>query len=123
MIVCIGSCDSYISIYEVGDLMHKKGWALNSLQHPAGLHICCTLRTVGQHQRFLRDLRKVSIQSIVGVCPSTAKCFYPLAICDSERGGGEAVGFGGPQDGQEEEDSGKCRYLRDGLGSSCWACQ
>jgi hypothetical protein len=58
MIVCVGSND--MSIYEVADLMTKKGWSLNSLQNPAGLHLCCTMRHVGKEQQFIDDLRMVS---------------------------------------------------------------
>lgn len=61
MIVCVCSTDPDINIYEVGDLMHKAGWALNNLQNPPGLHICCTFRTVGQEQRFLDDLKEVRV--------------------------------------------------------------
>ena len=38
--------------------MDKKGWALNSLQKPAGLHLCVTLRHVGKEEQFLADLKK-----------------------------------------------------------------
>jgi len=44
----------------VGDRMGKKGWNLNSLQSPPGLHLCCTLRHVGKDQAFLKDLREAA---------------------------------------------------------------
>lgn len=58
MIVCVGGKDG-VNVYEVGDRMSKKGWNLNSLQSPAGIHICVTLRHVGKHEAFLKDLREV----------------------------------------------------------------
>ncbi len=59
MIVCVGGVDS-VNIYDVGDRMGKKGWNLNSLQSPPGLHLCCTLRHVGKDQLFLKDLREAA---------------------------------------------------------------
>lgn len=56
MIVCLGGKRG-VNIYQVGDLMGKKGWSLNSLQAPAGIHLCVTLRHVGKAQGFLADLR------------------------------------------------------------------
>lgn len=66
----IGPCDTIIvsfgtdvgkgynfSIYAVADQMTLRGWALNSLQHPACVHICCTLRHVGVEVNFVSDLK------------------------------------------------------------------
>jgi sphinganine-1-phosphate aldolase len=78
MIVCFGSRD--YSIYKIvrlslltlhiahstcvahatmnqGDVLSSKGWALNSLQHPASIHLCVTVRHVGRAQQLLDDLR------------------------------------------------------------------
>jgi sphinganine-1-phosphate aldolase len=63
MIVCVGSEE--LNIYNVGDLMTKRGWSLNSLQSPAGLHLCVTLRHVGRHERFLKDIREVRADVLV----------------------------------------------------------
>lgn len=60
MIVCVGGQDG-VNIYEVGDRMSKKGWNLNSLQSPPGIHLCVTLRHVGKHEAFLTDLREVRL--------------------------------------------------------------
>lgn len=57
MIVCFASSDASVNIYSVGDAMHKKGWSLNTLQHPPCLHICCTVTHVGREERFVADLR------------------------------------------------------------------
>jgi hypothetical protein len=36
--------------------MAAKGWSLNPSHRPAGMHICCTNRTVGREHDLLRDL-------------------------------------------------------------------
>lgn len=48
-----------LQIYEIGDVMSKKGWHLNALQHPPALHIACTKLTAaeGVIESLLRDLR------------------------------------------------------------------
>eukprot|EP00600_Ochromonadales_sp_CCMP1393_P002074 CAMPEP_0174979846 /NCGR_PEP_ID=MMETSP0004_2-20121128/15025_1 /TAXON_ID=420556 /ORGANISM="Ochromonas sp., Strain CCMP1393" /LENGTH=598 /DNA_ID=CAMNT_0016231453 /DNA_START=63 /DNA_END=1859 /DNA_ORIENTATION=- len=55
MIVCFDATDG-MNIYCIADKMSKRGWSLNSLQHPACLHICCTVAHVGRDQEFLQDL-------------------------------------------------------------------
>jgi sphinganine-1-phosphate aldolase len=57
MIVCFAG-EGDVNVYSVGDAMGRRGWSLNSLQHPASVHMCCTVRQVGQTQAFLRDLRE-----------------------------------------------------------------
>jgi sphinganine-1-phosphate aldolase len=32
-----------LNVYEIGDRMGKKGWGLNALKGPAGLHLACTV--------------------------------------------------------------------------------
>lgn len=67
MIVCIGSADLGedkgsvvgLNIYHVVDGMSKKGWSLNSHQHPPCAHICVTVAQVGNEGKFLSDLRLV----------------------------------------------------------------
>ena len=54
MIVCFGSKE--FNIYRVGDKMTELGWSLNSLQRPACIHLCVTLRTVEHKDKFLDDL-------------------------------------------------------------------
>jgi glutamate/tyrosine decarboxylase-like PLP-dependent enzyme len=48
-----------VGVYDVLDLMAKRGWSLNGLQHPAAVHLCVTLRHTqpGVAERFLNDLR------------------------------------------------------------------
>ncbi len=47
-----------LNIYEVLDLMTKKGWSLNGLHRPACIHICLTLKhtETGIAERFVQDL-------------------------------------------------------------------
>ena len=45
-------------IYAIGDAMTKRGWSLNTLQHPASLHLCCTCLHVGNEDLFLKDLQE-----------------------------------------------------------------
>jgi sphinganine-1-phosphate aldolase len=51
--------DSDVGIYDVLDLMAKRRWSLNGLQHPAAVHLCVTLRHTepGVADRFLNDLQ------------------------------------------------------------------
>eukprot|EP00605_Chrysophyceae_sp_TOSAG23-4_P001438 GSChrysophyteH1.ASY1.ANO1.1566.1 assembled CDS len=50
--------ESVVNTYTVSDLMNKKfGWSLNTLQNPACVHICCTVRHVNREEEFLSDLR------------------------------------------------------------------
>jgi sphinganine-1-phosphate aldolase len=54
MVVCFASDE--MDIYRVGDMMSKRGWHLNDLQHPPCMHICITLNVVPMVQQFLDDL-------------------------------------------------------------------
>jgi len=57
MIVCFASEEeTLMNTYTVSDSMTKKGWSLNTLQNPACVHLCCTVRHVGRVQEFLADL-------------------------------------------------------------------
>lgn len=56
MIVCFRGTPDGPNIYTVGDMMTKRGWSLNTLQHPASVHLCCTMRHVGKATVFLQDL-------------------------------------------------------------------
>ena len=44
-------------IYAIGDAMSQRGWSLNTLQHPASLHLCCTCLHVGNEALFLKNLQ------------------------------------------------------------------
>jgi hypothetical protein len=51
--------DDKLNIYSVLDDMSHRGWSLNGLQHPPGIHIAVTLRHTqpGVAERFLANLR------------------------------------------------------------------
>lgn len=55
MIVCFVG-ENGVNCYAVADRMSKKGWSLNSHQHPPSVHICCTVRHAGREQEILDDL-------------------------------------------------------------------
>ena len=63
MIVCFGGGEG-LNVYSVADKMSARGWVLNSLQHPACVHICCTVAHVGKSQQFLADLQE-SVQEVL----------------------------------------------------------
>ncbi|KAI0001270.1 PLP-dependent transferase [Russula compacta] len=56
-VVAFGSRTPSLNILEVGDNMSKKGWHLNALQNPPGLHIACTRLTVSVVDDFIQDLK------------------------------------------------------------------
>lgn len=50
------SYDTNLNIYRIGDRMSDRGWSLNTLQDPASLHICVTMRHINRVNKFLKDL-------------------------------------------------------------------
>ncbi|KAM3967185.1 sphingosine-1-phosphate lyase [Aphomia sociella] len=46
-------------IFKMGEWLHKKGWSLNALQFPSGIHICITHAhtAAGVAERFVEDVR------------------------------------------------------------------
>ncbi len=48
-----------LDIYDIADAMSEKGWHLNSLQNPPGLHIAVTLPISKVWEKFLVDLEAV----------------------------------------------------------------
>lgn len=48
-----------VNVYNVMDFMAKRGWSLNPLQKPVGVHIAVTLRQTqdGVPERFIEDLK------------------------------------------------------------------
>jgi sphinganine-1-phosphate aldolase len=48
---------STIDIYGVADAMSGKGWHLNALQNPPGIHVAVTLPIVGSVEDMLKDLK------------------------------------------------------------------
>lgn len=48
-----------LNIYDIADAMSHKGWSLNALQNPPGLHVAFTLPLVAALDRLLADLTTV----------------------------------------------------------------
>jgi hypothetical protein len=46
-------------IYDIGDALSKRGWYLDRLQYPAGLHMTVNRLNAGMEDEFLRDLREI----------------------------------------------------------------
>lgn len=59
-VIAFGS--KQFDIFKMGELLHKKGWSLNALQFPSGIHICVTHAHTqpGVADRFLQDMRDVA---------------------------------------------------------------
>ncbi|VDN04467.1 unnamed protein product [Thelazia callipaeda] len=71
--------DSF-NIYALVDEMSALGWTLNSIQNPAGAHICVTYNTAlaGAWKSFTNDLRKVAC--ILMNDPNKEKCSNMASI-------------------------------------------
>jgi len=52
------SDENVLNVLAVGDRMSKRGWHLNALSQPAGLHIACTRLTVPIVDSFIEDLKE-----------------------------------------------------------------
>lgn len=54
-----------LDIYKVSELLGKRGWHLNALQHPAALHICLTAaHSPAIVELLLRDLREAVAEAL-----------------------------------------------------------
>ena len=51
------SRDKNLDIYAVGDQLEERGWLIDRIQHPAGLHCMVTPRHAGVVDNYLNDLR------------------------------------------------------------------
>jgi sphinganine-1-phosphate aldolase len=51
-----GSCDKDVNIFAVGDQMDARGWQVNRLQFPDGLHAMITAQHLNVIEDYLRDL-------------------------------------------------------------------
>jgi sphinganine-1-phosphate aldolase len=65
------SRDREVSIYAVGDAMTAKGWEINRLQFPEGLHAMVTAKHVDSVDAYLADLREAV--ALVKADPSLAQ--------------------------------------------------
>ena len=85
MIICVASNTAHsvrgtlgpVNVHCVSDIMSKKGWALNSLQSPASVHLCCTVKHIGIENQFVDDLRD-SVDIVITTMQANAdKGFNP----------------------------------------------
>lgn len=70
-LLAYGSRDAKVSIFAVGDFLDTKGWLVNRLQNPDGLHAMVTAGHRDVVDLFLRDLRHAV--TAVKVDPSLAE--------------------------------------------------
>lgn len=56
-VVAFASRDKDVDVYEVGDAMAKRGWHLNAITEPKGVHIACTKLTLTLADTFVEDLK------------------------------------------------------------------
>ncbi|GAB4817396.1 hypothetical protein N2152v2_004442 [Parachlorella kessleri] len=58
-VIAFKASDPRVNIYTVNDLLSRKGWHLNALQHPAALHICITAaHDTAAIDQLLQDMRE-----------------------------------------------------------------
>ena len=57
-LLAYGSCDPNVNIFAVGDQMDEKGWNINRLQNPDGLHAMITAIHLEVMDDYLRDLQQ-----------------------------------------------------------------
>lgn len=55
-LLAYGSNDPALAIYAVGDRMDARGWSVNRVQHPEGLHAMVTAQHAAVVDRYLADL-------------------------------------------------------------------
>ena len=60
-LLAYGSRDPAVNIFAVGDQMDLKGWNINRLQHPDGLHAMITAAHLAVLDDYLRDLKDAVI--------------------------------------------------------------
>ncbi|XP_049869835.1 sphingosine-1-phosphate lyase isoform X2 [Pectinophora gossypiella] len=59
---------NHFDIFKMAELLHKKGWSLNALQYPSGVHMCVTHAHTqpGVAERFVADVRAVAAECLKG---------------------------------------------------------
>ncbi len=57
-LLAYGSCDPDVNIFAVGDQMDAKGWKINRVQNPDGLHAMITAGHLEVMDEYLRDLKQ-----------------------------------------------------------------
>lgn len=71
--------------------MSARGWHLNALTNPAGLHIACTRLTVGAVDQLIADL-KDSVESVKGQPPGKGSMVTLYGLGSSSAVGPTLVG-------------------------------
>ncbi|CAG7854627.1 Sphingosine-1-phosphate lyase Short=S1PL; Short=SP-lyase; Short=ySPL; AltName: Full=Bestowed of sphingosine tolerance 1; AltName: Full=Sphingosine-1-phosphate aldolase [Serendipita indica DSM 11827] len=61
-VVAFGSATADVNIHAVGDAMSARGWHLNALVNPPGLHIAVTRLTVNVTEQLIADLKDAVAQ-------------------------------------------------------------
>ena len=59
MVSVVALTSDTLNIYDIADAMSHKGWSLNALQNPPGLHVAFTLPLVAALDRLLVDFTSV----------------------------------------------------------------
>ena len=70
-LLAYGARDRAVNIFAVGDQLDAKGWTVNRLQQPDGLHAMVTAGHDGVVEAYLRDLREAVV--VVKADPSLAR--------------------------------------------------
>ena len=65
-----------IDVFRVGDVMSKKGWALNTLHKPNAMHICITARHAQVIDELIADLKDAV--HVVKTTPASKEGFAPV---------------------------------------------
>ena len=56
LVSVVAFTSSTLNIYDIADGMSAKGWHLNALQNPPGIHVAATLPTVAAVDKLIEDL-------------------------------------------------------------------
>jgi glutamate/tyrosine decarboxylase-like PLP-dependent enzyme len=70
-LLAYGARDPEVAIYAVGDQMDARGWSVNRVQHPEGLHAMVTAQHLDVVDRYLADL--AAAVAVVKADPSLAR--------------------------------------------------
>lgn len=62
-VMCIGSTQPEIDIYEVGDNMSERDWHMDRQQFPASLHLTVNHAHIASADSFLKDLNECTVQA------------------------------------------------------------
>ncbi|CEG43597.1 sphingosine-1-phosphate lyase [Plasmopara halstedii] len=73
--------DEGVNALKVGDAMAKRGWSLNSLQHPTCVHLCVTVCHIGKANKFLSALKEAvnEVKQDPNPSPEGGSAIYGMA--------------------------------------------